>query len=119
VKTFWLKGIAFILAGAPILWLLLFYLFALKATVELGHWPIPSRDDPHGDFFHSSLCYTVYLSLFFAPAGVGVSMVALALDRSFTVRAVRISIFVAVVSVAALIGLYFTDPGNCFDWFTD
>ena len=106
-------------AVSPLLWLVLFYSFVLRARLYLGVWPRPDQADPKdlGFEFHYLAIYLGVLAMFVATMWA----VALALVRyspggrpfpRLTIGSIGLG-FTLVIVIAQF------DPGDCIQWFLD
>jgi hypothetical protein len=105
------------LASAPVVWLLLFGLFILRAHVALGRWPAPNQPDPKDlgfDLHHAAIV-----------AGIPLVVTALLFVAALTLLMHARSTRKWLIPVAALAGfvamvvLARTDPGYLFTWLGD
>lgn len=103
----------------PIAWLVLLYLFILRARLHFGHWP--SASDGMAKYmgfpFHQSL--TVYALLATPWVAVGVVIVAIVLRRRDSSIRVGPPIAILTASVLFSVALFATDPGRFILWFID
>lgn len=93
------------------------YLFAGAATYELGHWPIPSRDDPKYidmDVFYHAVAYGAVAMVWTVPL-VLVAGVVLRLKRV----PVRSGLLMLLTGWCAVLIQLFLDPGRLFIWYMD
>ena len=116
-----MRVIVWILALAPIVWLVSFWHFALRARWALGRWPTPYNPDPKDLGF--DLHYT---ALLIGIPGIWAATIALLLVVALNYRSIRaagarplLAVATALGSCALLIGLARLDPGQFFYWFGD
>lgn len=105
------------LASAPLLWLLLFGAFILRARVALGRWPAPNQPDPKDlgfDLHHAAIMAGIPL-LFTAVLCV-VALTLMVHDRSRRQWLLRVT---AVAGLVAVIVLARVDPAYVFTWLGD
>lgn len=107
------------LAGFPLLWLVGFYAFVLRARWALGHWPAPYRPDP-AELGFKLHALTLQLALFVEPL-ILLAAVVLALVARYRdwVRRVWPAFALLAGSVLLTLALGRTDPGRFFEWFAD
>ncbi len=107
------KGITFF----PLGWIVTLYLFTFLCWIKLGHFPIPSLNDPK--FIGFSPFY--YLSLFGMMTVIFV-IAAWLLCLPFTIKKKLINrkhvVIMVVGSILSLIQLFF-DPFNLIYWLLD
>lgn len=116
-----MRIIVWILALAPIVWLLSFWHFVLRACWALGRWPTPYNPDPKDlgfDFHHAALVIGV--------PGMWVATIALLPVVALNYRPLRAAgarplwaIATAMGSCALIIVLARLDLGWFFYWFAD
>jgi hypothetical protein len=107
------------LATFPIVWLLLLYLFILRARFYFGHWP--SASDRMAKYMgfsvHQSLI--VYGALAAPWIAVGVAIAAVILRRRDPTFRVSEPLAILAVSVLVSVALLAIDPGRFVLWFMD
>ena len=106
-----------ILASAPVGWLLLFGLFILRARVALGRWPSPYQPDPKdlGFDLHYTAIVAGFPLVFMAVLSV-TAMTFLVHPRSRRPWLIPLG---AVTGLVAAILLARSDPGYVFTWLGD
>lgn len=116
VATRWLRSsralVAWSLALAPVVWLVLVGAFVVRARVVLGGWPAPYRPDPKdlGFWLHHSAIV----------AGIPTMFVAVACAVVLSVRARRWACSAAaLLGLGAVIVIGRVDPGYVFTWLAD
>lgn len=115
----WPNGLPVIMASYPLAWLGLFYLFVIRARLELGHWPVPYQPDPKslGFIVHHQAIWFGAMTL---PV-VGLLTVALLIigrrlgihHRILPTLTLLLFFIILAVALAQL------DPGDFFAWFWD
>lgn len=101
----------------PIIWISSLYLFVITCIIELGHFPIPSMNDPKG--IGLSFLYTL----------IGIGMFALIFGSILWLINLSIEIYLKRVSkkhliifsigiVISLIQIFY-DPGQLIYWYMD
>ncbi len=119
IRTGIASRLPLLLAWYPLAWLASVYLFVMRARLHLGFWPEPSRPDP------KDLGFTMH----HAANGFGLATVPGAIVASVVLAVVgsrigwRIkpwpALFLAAVSLAAVMTTGRLDPGRFFEWFVD
>jgi hypothetical protein len=106
-----------ILAAYPLGWLALLYLFAIRARVQLGHWPTPYQSGPKtlGFTFHHQAIWFGLIALPF----VAIATVALAIRgrRLAVYHRIWPALTLLIISVVLVVTLGYLDPGGLFMWF--
>lgn len=109
-----------VLALAPWLWEAAFWLFVVRATRALGHWPRPSLDDPK-DLGFTLHHYGLLLGLPFAFAAT--LTLCAALLAWPLLRREKVPVLapwaVGVAGLGLILALGAVDPGNAGVWFAD
>lgn len=93
------------------------YLFAGAAAYELGHWPIPSLNDPKCvdmDVFYHAVAYSAIAMVWSVPL-VPVAGVVLGLKRV----PVRKGLLILLTGWCAVWIQLALDPGKLFIWYVD
>jgi len=101
----------------PILWISSLYIFLVSCIIDLGHYPIPSINDPKGIGI-IWLLYVVWLGfqvVFCASILWLINLVIGIYTKSVSKKYLLIFVFGLTV---CLIQIFF-DPGNVFIWFMD
>ena len=113
------KRIAWCFAALPVLEVLLFYSFALRARFSLGVWPSYDHPDPKqlGFVVHHDLVTTCLVLLLWSAIPILIIAAVLWLASR------RLSwwiVFVPVIlSFAGAFALHYFDPGDFLGWFLD
>ena len=105
------------LASAPVVWLLLFGLFILRARVALGRWPAPIQPDPKDlgfDLHHAAIVAGIPLTF---TAVLCVTTLTLFMHRP--PRRPWLIRVIALAGVVVIVVLARTDPGYVFTWLSD
>jgi len=116
-----LKYIYFVFTCLPFVWLALFIAFAIRATLKLGHAPIPSTDDPqYLDFdFHHNLIWFLFLALvYIVPPYWMVMTIVAKIKKRNDFYLLRNTLIFGGGAVAILCLFYF-DPYKLTMWFAD
>jgi hypothetical protein len=105
-------------ASAPVVWLLLFGVFILRARIALGRWPAPYQPDPNELGFHLHYMALVagFPLMFVAPLCAVVLTVLVEHDRPRYMWLIRLT---ALTSLIVVIALARTNPGYIFTWLGD
>jgi len=93
------------------------YLFAGVAAFELGHWPIPSRDDPKYidvQVFYHAVAYCAVTMVWSVPIVLAAGVVLL--RKRIPVRK---GLLILLTGWAAILVQLFLDPGRLFIWYVD
>jgi len=106
-------------ATFPIMWLVLLYLFIIRARFHFGHWP--SAADGMAKYMgfplHQSL---IVYALLTAPwVAIGVVVAAIVLRRRDSSFRVGPPLVILAASVLISVALFVTDPGRFILWFMD
>ena len=113
------KRIAWCFAALPVLEVLLFYSFVLRARLSLGVWPAYNHPDPKqlGFVVHHDLVMGCWLSLMWAAIPVIIITILLWLAlRRFSWWEVFGPV---LVSFAGAFALHYFDPRDFGAWFID
>lgn len=105
----------------PLIWVVLFISFSIRATIKLGHLPVPSFDDPKdlGMGIHFALVWLLFIfSLYFIALFWLVMTIIAKLKKRADFHLLRNTIifFSGVIIMWCL--LYF-DPYRLITWFAD
>jgi len=113
------KRIAWCCAALPLVELVLFYSFVLRARLSLGIWPAYNHPDPKllGFGFHYDLV-APFLILFLWSA-IPVLIIAGVLWLGSRRLSWWVVFFPVMVSFAGAFALHYFDPGGFFGWFID
>jgi membrane-associated PAP2 superfamily phosphatase len=107
------------MASYPLAWLVLLYLFVIRARLELGHWPAPYQPDPKtlGFTFHHQ---AIWFGLMALPV-VAILTIALSIAgrRLAVYHRIWPALTLLVCSVVLVVVLGRIDPGAFFEWFAD
>jgi hypothetical protein len=109
------------LALVPVVWLMLFGSFVLRARLVLGHWPAPYRPDPKDlgfDVHHAVLLVGMPLMFAAVTSLAGLSLVSYGRHRRAEAQ-LRSTAVVAALSLAIVIAVAHYDPGGLFTWLAD
>lgn len=105
------------LSAMPIIWVGILYLFTALCSLELGHLPVPSLNDPKG-FGYEPLYYLSVIGMLSVVVLVFAWLVLLPLTIQQKFLSKKGVIIMVVGSTIALIQL-FADPFNLIDWLLD
>jgi len=117
----WVRRVVWSTVLLPLAWLGLFWLYVLRARIELGGWPRPYQPDPKdlGFGLHYALIWLLLPSLYLGPG-----LAALwALSSRGWLRSARVRpwlfLGVGIGLAAAVFTLVRLDPGRFFEWYMD
>jgi hypothetical protein len=107
------------LAAFPVVLLVVFFAYVIRARLHLGHWPYYNHPDPKllGWWIQHSLLQLGFVGFpAIAVASAVLAAVGRARSREFPIWTILATV---VVASAALIALARVDPGGFMDWFWD
>ncbi|MCW5898610.1 MAG: hypothetical protein KIT10_05015 [Flavobacteriales bacterium] len=93
------------------------YLFAIAATVRLGHYPVPSLNDPKDldlDVMHAGVGGLAGASLYGVPVWLAVLTVAIRKGIPW-----RRNALIYAIGWSLLLLQLIVDPGRTFAWYAD
>ena len=101
----------------PVLVIVFFYVFVLRARLHLGRWPSPYQPDPKdlGFDLHDAAIACGFVSV--VPVAIGTLLLLIKLKLSG--RMVRGKALAYSVCLALLILWGWIDPGNFVEWYLD
>lgn len=106
-----------VLSILPLLWIGTLYLFTLACTISLGHFPVPSFDDPKYigfDLLYYIVWYGFILTLF-SPILWIVSLIFLLKNKSFLRKYFFLFILGVIISACQIL----FDPFEILNWYLD
>ncbi len=113
------NGLPMILASYPLAWLVLFYLFVIRARLHWGHWPTPYQPEPKAlgfTFHHQTIWFGLMALRFVAIVTVVLAIVG---RRLAVYHRIWPALTLLLVSVVMVLTLGRLDPGELFEWFAD
>ena len=119
IRTKLPNSLPVILAAYPLAWLMLLYLFVVRARLHLGHWPTPYQPDPKDlgfTFHHQAIWFGLMALPVVALATIALSIVG---RRLAVYHRIWPALTLLVVSVVLVVALGRLDPGDFFEWFAD
>ena len=105
----------------PFVWVVLFITFAIRATIKLGHLPVPSLDDPKdlGFEIHFVLVWLLLVGFLYFVAIFWIVMTIIAkLKKRTDFYLVRNTIIFSI-GVIMMFCLLYIDPYHLVTWFAD
>lgn len=106
-----------IIAFFPVMWLFFLYLFAVVAAIRLGHWPVPSLDDPKylGLGFFYTLAFTGFFLMVIAITAGTSTLIPTLFYKTVPVR------YYILFGVSMSLGIIqiTEDPFLVIEWFFD
>ncbi|MBL4704038.1 MAG: hypothetical protein JKY54_05930 [Flavobacteriales bacterium] len=113
INTYSFKLISFL----PIIWILSLYLFLVSCIIDLGHYPVPSLNDPKGigsEFLYGFVWFG-FLALFYGSILWAVNLIIGIFYKKISKKHLIIfSIGLIIVFIQILL-----DPGNVIYWYLD
>src|SRR6267143_5652806 len=106
-------------AAFPAAWLVLLYLFVLRARYHFGHWPSASDGLAKYMGFPVRQSLTIYALLAAPWVAIAVVVVAVVLRRRDSSFRVGPPLAILAASVLFSVALFATDPGRFILWFID
>ena len=107
------------MATFPAAWLVLLYLFILRARFHFGHWPSASDGMAKYMGFPLHQGLTVYALLAAPWVAVGVVVAVIVLRRRDSGFRLGPPLATLAASVLVSVALFATDPGGFILWFVD
>ena len=103
----------------PAVWLLLLYLFVLRARIHLGHWP--SSADGMAKYLGFPIHHTLTVDAFLAAPLAAIFVAAAVIIFRYRDSRIRIVLPIAILAICSIlsISLLVTDPGGLILWFVD
>lgn len=105
------------LGAVPIVWLGILYLFTVLCWINLGHFPIPSLNDPKG-LGHAPLRFLSIVGMLPVITTIATWLLLLPLTIQHKLLTKRGVVIMVIGSTIALIQL-FLDPFNIILWLLD
>ncbi len=118
------KYLLYAFTAAPLSAIAAINLLAWRASVKLGHWPVPGQDDPEC-ILPNDMLYQVLLpsvGLLFLAAITSVHLFPLLMMLMVGLRRRTYSVLAQCIFVLIFVGgwvLFRLDPGASFTWFID
>jgi len=111
----------FFLTYSPILWLVLFISFAMRATIKLGHLPIPSINDPKDlDFdIHHNLIWFLAVGIFSVLIPIWIFFTIFINKKEKHAINLKRYIFSFSAGIVLLLSFIYFDPYYLLEWFAD
>ncbi len=105
-------------ASTPVVWLVLFGVFILRARIALGRWPVPYQPDPNelGFDLHYMALVAGFPLMFVTTLCAIVLTVFVQHDQPRHTWLIRLT---ALTSLVVVIALARTDPSYVFTWLGD
>lgn len=104
----------------PLLWFTLFISFAIRATIALGHVPIPSLNDPKdlGFYFHHNLVWVLFFGMTIVfPIWIFLT-IFLKVNNPRTANLLK-HVLIFTCTMIVLILFRHVDPFHLMEWFAD
>ncbi len=101
----------------PIMWIVSLYLFFAFASISLGHYPVPSLNDPKG-LGINFLYYTVWTTYFAFIGGSILWIISLMIaiyQKNISIK--HLIIFIVGITISFMQIMF--DPGHVIYWFFD
>jgi hypothetical protein len=106
-----------VISWVPSVWLFILYVFTVLCWIELGHFPIPSLNDPKDIGFLPFHVASV-VGLFLAFYSIALWLLLLPLSIKFTLLNKNYIILMSISSLISMIH-FFIDPWNIIVWLLD
>ena len=101
----------------PLAWLCVLYVFTLLCWVKLGHFPIPSLNDPKDLGFRPLYLLTI-IGLFVTIYAVFLWLLLLPLSIYYRLLSKR-NVMIMLIGIAALFAQLVTDAFDIINWLLD
>lgn len=111
------KSIVYGISLIPLAWIGCLYLFAILCRLKLGHFPIPSLDDPKYIGF-SPLYFLTMAGMFLAQFAVAAWVLFLPLTIRFKLLT-KTNVAVMIAGASAVLIQLIADPFNLIMWLLD
>jgi len=113
----WISKLFKISSYIPLVWVCLLYLFAIRAWISLGHFPLPSTDDPKYlglDFHYNIIWYGNPVFLINVPVWIGLLIITIKL-KIFD----KTNLIIFIAGIFLIIMQLFIDPFEIMNWYMD
>ena len=101
----------------PIIWISTLYLFLFTCIVDLGHYPIPTVNDPYGigSGFLYGIAWIGFFAVVFGSICWWINLIIAAYYQSIPLK----HLFLFIIGISACLMQVIYDPGSVLFWFLD